>query len=99
MSGEILPDAFARFEQIAEDRAAAASLDRRSSIKMWHAASVRPSDLEGAKAQWCVLRNPVGPPAVLRRSCPSTTGCSQHKHLPSSRRDRAHTSWLRSTAP
>src|SRR6266576_6088898 len=44
------------------------------------------------------LRNPACPPAALRRSFPSTTGCFRRKPLPPSRRARAHKSWLRSTA-
>jgi hypothetical protein len=44
------------------------------------------------------LRNPACPPVAPRRLFPSTTGCFQHKPFPASRPDRAHTSWLLSTA-
>jgi hypothetical protein len=44
------------------------------------------------------LRNPACPPVAPRLLFPSTTGCFQHKPFPASRPDRAHTSWLLSTA-
>jgi hypothetical protein len=44
------------------------------------------------------LRNPACPPAAPQLLFPSTTACFQHKPFPATRPDRAHTSWLLSTA-
>jgi hypothetical protein len=44
------------------------------------------------------LRNPAGPPAARRRFCPRTTGCFRRTPFPPRGCDRAHRSWLLSTA-
>jgi hypothetical protein len=67
--------------------------------------TVPPSLLEAPRvhppSRWrggSLVRNPACPHAAHRRSFPSTTACFRHKPFPPIRPDRAHTSWLLSTA-